>query len=148
MRLPWRWRPRRTPCRYLFPMQARADKILGYPTAQGWPLEAALIYRLVPGAGGNWGENIENQGPLRRQGKPHSDWNREKPCVCHVAGWILNLATTSLFPRHISEHRTPRPMFWDLSSPLLSLSIMRAGVKACIPSLVMCPLLQMIHLVG
>lgn len=39
-------------------------------------------------------------------------------------------------------------MFWALSSLLLSLSIMWAGVKACFPSLVMFPLLQMIHLVG
>lgn len=36
------------------------------PHSAGLPLEAALIYSPGPGLEGDWGENRENQGPLRR----------------------------------------------------------------------------------
>lgn len=47
-------------------MWVHTDIRPGYPTVQGWPLETALIHSWCVGLGGDGGENIEIQGPLRR----------------------------------------------------------------------------------
>ena len=51
-------------------MWAHTDIMPDYPTVQAWPLETALIDRLVSGLGRDRGETTEIHGPFRRWLEP------------------------------------------------------------------------------
>ena len=133
----------------------------------GWRLETALIYRMAPGTSWRLDREYRERGAPEKIGKPHSEWGTYQ---CHAClrgtslgilqarvtvgfsmgpvGWVTgaDIPNVAAPKTHLGTENPP--VFQVLSSPLQSLPTTWAGVKVCFPFPVMCPLLQIIHLVG